>query len=169
MISRSVMRDCRMVFACAAPLMLLLLGCEGPSYDGTRLQPHASDGEDEDTASDAVTNSSSSGGKPTTPKGPCAGESSASTCLDCCAERSPDAVESYAATFRTCLCDSPGTCAAECGSSYCSGTKPNAACATCLKSAGKCDDTALSACEKDSTCAPLLKCSTESKCSSKPL
>jgi hypothetical protein len=149
-----------------------LWGCSSPSYEGDSLGADrdkgsadpASDDDDLEEGDDDAAGSSSKGTSPAA-TGPCAKEGSADACLNCCDEASPEAMPIYAGSFKSCVCETPGACATECQSSFCADIKPDSACAACLNSkAGSCEDTALSTCEKDTTCAPLLKCAKDSKC-----
>lgn len=163
--------------ACVVPIAALLVGCSGPAYDaeelnlrGARSSQSAADDDDASgdgagAAEPGVGAPSGSSRKPG-PKGACAGEASAQSCLDCCASRSPGAVEAYTSAFGACACESPGKCASECGQTLCAGTQPDAACKACLQGSG-CDDPALKACEGDAACDAFLKCSTDSACSTK--
>jgi hypothetical protein len=134
----------------------------------TRSASSADDETDpsKDTSSSDEEDDGTTSSKPAA-KGACAGETSSQSCLDCCSALSPGAIDVYTGTYQACICESPGTCASECGASFCAGTQPDSACKTCLEGATTCEDKALSACEKDGKCSAFLTCGTASGCSKK--
>jgi hypothetical protein len=159
------------VIACRsrrAIVALALAGCssEPPSFTGPPAshESHRSESSDEEQIAEDDENSAPKN-KAALQKGPCGGEATADGCFDCCAQRSPGALDRYGESFAQCACTSPGTCATECEASWCAGVEADAACETCLAGAASCEDSALDACEKDVTCAPMLDCATASKCS----
>lgn len=104
-------------------------------------------------------------GDPTTPAPTsCSTSTSYDACYQCCDPT--DSVAPAIDAFGSCVCQSPGTCAAQCGSSYCSGNAPTAACEACLNSATACEAKADAAC--GTACKAAMACVTSSKCDDKP-
>jgi hypothetical protein len=151
-----------LVVACGAP------DATGDALASRRASPSddSSSGEDEelDTSESATTTTTSSPSPAS--KGACSSKTSAQSCLDCCSAKAPGAIDVYAIAFASCLCEAPGACAEACAATLCSGAKPDAACSSCMQTA-RCEDPALTACEKDATCAPFLSCVTASDCATK--
>jgi hypothetical protein len=176
------MSTCKRVTGFWVIAMMALVGCSSPPYSADRLEGGSSgkskgsggEGDDEFEEQAPLEDSSeSSGGAPSqgpASNGPCSSSTTSNSCLDCCETRAPNAITAVNDSLKNCLCTSPGSCASECGSSFCQGFEADAACATCMNggAADKCMDTALSACEKNTSCAPFLECATKSGCEKKP-
>lgn len=70
------------------------------------------------------------------PAGQCTTGANKSLCVACCmASRLGDAQQGATAAnaFGGCACQSPGLCKAECGTTFCAGKEPSAACDSCLQ------------------------------------
>ena len=78
------------------------------------------------------------------PAGQCASAANKNLCVACCmASRLGDAAQGATAgnAFGACACQSPGLCKTECGTSFCVGKEPTAACDSCLQAkALQCED-----------------------------
>ncbi|MBS2015330.1 MAG: hypothetical protein JST00_20755 [Deltaproteobacteria bacterium] len=103
-------------------------------------------------------------GGATPPTTSCTSSTSYDACYQCCDPT--NAVQPAIDVFGKCVCQSPGTCAAQCGSSYCNGQPPSPACETCLNAATACEAKADAAC--GTACKAALSCAQTSKCDEKP-
>jgi len=109
---------------------------------------------------------------PTTPapagNGQCAGQQTADACFQCCDTASPGGFDVDSQAFGQCVCETPGTCAAACATSFCAGGPPTAACEQCLNGATQCEAQAEAACNANAACAAAFACSDSSGCNAKP-
>jgi hypothetical protein len=163
-----------------------LVACSGaPSFDGDDLRGSrttsrdddvsgkGSSGANNDLADDETQTDQGSGSDQTTPPpsgdpGQCSASTSADACYECCDAAHPGAIDVWYDAADACACQSPGVCAAQCGSDYCQGGQPSAACADCLDNAVQCLDAGDQACKADPGCAAVLACEDASLCDSKP-
>jgi hypothetical protein len=90
----------------------------------------------------------------------CSSDIDAETCIICCEGVDMEGAKTFFTAFGDCACTSPGTCASECGSSYCAGTTATMACDTCLTSAlsGACNAPVAKACGADPDCIAFNNC-----------
>jgi len=93
----------------------------------------------------------------------CAGESTQSTCEQCCLSVHPTGYNTYFQALQTCACTSPGVCATDCATEACAGnpTTPGDACDTCMNGAltqgtGACYTAVDTACTGDPDCTDLF-------------
>ena len=161
----------------AIALSMFVVGCsstppyEGSPLSGSSLREADEEASDEDPtmddSADAPSNPKPSSSSPPKAKGACSGEATQKACFECCQDKAPQAVDFYTRALESCLCQSPGSCQAACGATLCSGYKADTACAECLRTTGlACEDSAFTACENEASCAPMLTCASESRCSS---
>lgn len=87
-------------------------------------------------------------------------------CFDCCDAAHPGGWEVAAKAFDDCVCQQ--VCAQACGSSYCAGGDPSAACVQCLDDAQQCEQAADAACQGNANCAAADACAQASACDTKP-
>lgn len=104
------------------------------------------------------------GGTTTPPTTNCSSSTSYDACYQCCDPT--NAVQPAIDVFGQCVCQSPGTCAAQCGNNYCNGQAPSPACETCLNAASACEAKADAAC--GTACKAAISCAEASKCDDKP-
>ncbi|MCA9587222.1 MAG: hypothetical protein KC657_17965 [Myxococcales bacterium] len=105
------------------------------------------------------------------PSGVCAPAPNLIACYDCCEKQAPpNAVQIWSNAFGFCLCETPGPCASACGTSFCRGNAPSAACDRCIdQMGGACSAAADTACLAAPQCAPLTQCERASACDAKPM
>lgn len=107
-------------------------------------------------------------GTPAPGTGQCAGQQTFDTCMQCCDQAAPGGFDIDAQAFGQCVCESPGTCAAACGGSYCAGGQPTPACEQCLEAAVQCSTQAETVCNSNASCAAAFSCYDSSGCEAKP-
>jgi hypothetical protein len=94
----------------------------------------------------------------------CMTAGSQSACAACCMGSYIEGYDTYNVALESCACESPGTCASQCGNSLCTGTSPEAGdpCSKCLTKAtapdGGCNETVTSACAMDPVCTAYEAC-----------
>lgn len=103
------------------------------------------------------------GGSPE-PAKDCSSSANADACYQCCDPT--NAVEPAMQAFGECACATPGVCASACGTTFCAGQAPNAACEACLNGATQCETAADAAC--GAACKAAVACEEASKCFEKP-
>lgn len=151
-------------------LAVSLMACAAPAIPSDQTdEPEQNEEEEETPKKNTLPPSTNTDAPPegettptSTPKD-CSGEATADACGACCDPG--NAIEPAMNVFGNCVCGTPGTCAAECGASFCNGLAPDAACKTCLDAATQCNADADKACGAD--CKAALTCSETSKCTSK--
>jgi hypothetical protein len=111
---------------------------------------------DDDAGSGASSSSggTSSGGSASG----CAAEGSSEACFSCCDQQEPVGNVIYFAAYDACVCETPGVCKSACGSNYCGGGAPSAACITCMNQASTCWDAAEALCGVNPLCKPYQSC-----------
>jgi len=126
-----------------------------------KTKPKSEDKPAEDT--DGTGSGAGTGtGTGTTPKD-CSAEASADACFTCCDPS--NAIEPAFEAFGNCVCATPGTCSAQCGTSYCNGQEPTAECKQCLDGATQCNELGETTC--GASCKAAMTCVTTSKCAEK--
>jgi hypothetical protein len=147
------------VAACASPPDAAASGAKESAIDA----PPARSGSDTTASSATVTavtltdggtsDSAASGAK-------CA-ELTGAACQTCCAMEWPDIDSALSQLFTSCLCQSPGECATECGATYCtadaSATPPDA-CKACVNGSSVCAPAAMAVCMGDPGCSAYAAC-----------
>jgi hypothetical protein len=88
----------------------------------------------------------------------CKDEATQDLCIDCCIMAHQDGNDYYTEQFQTCACESPGTCALDCETSFCADpTQSDLFCDFCLDSVTtSCDPS--SKCMNNADCKALLDC-----------
>jgi hypothetical protein len=129
--------------------------------DASSLPPD--DGVDDDggvgtSSGSSGTSSGSSGTSSGSPASGCAAKGNSEACFTCCDQKEPIGNTIYFAAYDTCVCDAPGVCASACGTNYCAGAAPSAACATCMNQASSCWDAAEALCGLNPLCKPYQAC-----------
>ena len=94
----------------------------------------------------------------------CGSSATADACYQCCDPT--NAFEPPAQAFGECACATPGVCKTACGTTYCAGQAPDAACEACLNGATQCEAAADAAC--GAACKAAIACEETSKCDEKP-
>lgn len=107
-------------------------------------------------------------GTPTAPTGQCAASQSFDQCAACCDQAFPGGFEVDAQAFGQCVCESPGTCAAVCGTSFCAGAQATPACEQCLATATQCQTQTETVCNANAACKGAFACYDSSGCEAKP-
>lgn len=108
-----------------------------------------------------------SSGGPTPGAGQCSAETTVDACYECCVGSDPAALDPGFEAFGRCACESPGVCAQQCGSSFCSGAEPSEACLQCLDGAAQCEQAADAACSANAACKAAYQCVESSGCDGK--
>jgi len=117
------------------------------------------------TGGDASSDTDPTTPTPTTPAptgDACGKKGSYDACFDCCYAKAPAELDKSEAVFKSCICEAPGACKADCGDTLC-GTDPSkppsAACETCLNTnAAPCDEKAAAACDASAGCKTVDSC-----------
>lgn len=125
-------------------------------------------------ASTPSTNTDPGTGTPTDPDGgtsttpptttDCTSTTTYDTCISCCDAPSGGQLAAADEAFGKCACESGGACASACGSSFCNGDSPSAACDQCLTNT--CDPQADALCTS-AECQAAVQCVQTSNCNSK--
>jgi hypothetical protein len=114
------------------------------------------------------------GGVITGGKAECAPNTTAATCYRCCETAHPQGILFFDQSFQTCACGTgAGSCSAECGTNFCTGTQatpvnPTPACEACLNASDACRTATDAACAKNTSCMAMLACDQSSACATKP-
>jgi hypothetical protein len=107
---------------------------------------------------------------PPPPAGPCAGETTANACSQCCGSLHQDGAATYIGAVMACMCQD-STCNAACEPTLCNADNPrdpDGACNACIQSkAGSCATDIKTACTADADCVAFDQCIAESGCLSK--
>lgn len=168
-------------FALLAGGALLATACSAPTLEPSSAKQGVTDDEDDDgsTVSKNTNDGTTTDTTPSTPApgtdqtpqtpadptpsgGQCSSSADAMSCFECC---DPNGTATAAAdeAWGRCVCQTPGVCASACGTSFCRGSQPTAACEQCLEnSTAQCDQVAEQAC--DATCQAAIACFDSSAC-----
>jgi len=128
-----------------------------------QLEAAAASGSSSSSSGGATGGAAGSGAK-------CAAQTTGSACLSCCVGTAQSAYDLANNAFGMCVCQTPGTCAAQCAASFCNGQAQTAgdACDTCLNGATQCQQQANTACNANPTCAAVTQCIQQASCTTKP-
>jgi hypothetical protein len=96
--------------------------------------------------------------------------STANDCFACCDSAHGGASRVGDLALKNCLCNSPGSCAAQCASELCAGWNPvlGDPCDQCASGNAACNRASDQACAADVNCKAFQACSTTAACASKP-
>jgi len=93
----------------------------------------------------------------------CAATSTKADCEQCCLKVHPTGYDTYRQTLDSCVCTSPGDCAADCATEVCANqpTTTGDACESCITASltqgtGSCYDAVNAACGADVDCTALF-------------
>jgi len=142
-------------------------GSNGSKTPGNSSSKGSNDSKGEDPGSSTDPNEPADPQDPAPTGGACSGEATADACFQCCDTKNPGGLDIDMNAFGQCVCESPGTCAQACATSWCNGQQPTQACANCLQNATQCETAAETACNGSAACKAAMACIQASGCDKK--
>jgi hypothetical protein len=152
------------IAACsAAPAPSPASGPDTSEGEGNSLkQGEGKEEKIEDTEGQSRAASAEGSGAPS-PVPPACGGLAKTACMACCQIAFPKMDTALKQTFAQCLCGSPKECQAECGTNFCAGQAPSAACGACMDASQVCGPATTTVCQATPECAALMPCKSSCK------